>query len=88
MLAVQVVGFNIESTRKYVFSEAFSEAALEKFGAGMADGTLPPHFVSEDIPAEPTEDGVTVVVGKTFEKVSWLRVPLGICNAWDIPMCL
>ena len=70
LLAVQVVGFNMESTRKFVFSEAFSEAALTKFGGSMADGSLKPHFASEDIPKEPTEDGITVVVGKNFDDVS------------------
>lgn len=59
----------MESTRKFVFSEAFSEAALTKFGGSMADGTLKPHFASEDIPKEPTEDGITVVVGKNFDDI-------------------
>lgn len=66
---MQVVGFNMDTTRKYVFSEAFSEASLLKFAGGFADGSLKPHFASEEVPAEPTEDGVTVVVGKTFDEV-------------------
>lgn len=66
---LQVVGFNMDSSRKYVFSGAFSEAALGKFGRGIVDGTVKPNFASEEVPKEPTDEGVTVVVGKTFDEV-------------------
>lgn len=46
-----------------------SEKAITKFAAGLLDGSVQPEYKSAPIPDEPTDGGVTVVVGKNFDEI-------------------
>ncbi len=54
----QVVGFHMESSLKYKFTGAFSEAALVTFAEGLRDGSVEPDYKSEDVPTgDDAKDG-------------------------------
>lgn len=55
--------------QRYSFKDAITTAAMTKFASGILDGSVKPEVKSAEIPAEATEDGVTVVVGKSFDAV-------------------
>jgi protein disulfide-isomerase A1 len=42
---------------------------MGKFAEGLLDGSISPEYKSAPIPDEPTEGGVSVVVGKNFEEI-------------------
>lgn len=89
MALVQVVGFDLETSRKFIFAEPFGEAALAKYASGIVDGRIKPHFKSEEPPAEPYEDNVRVVVGKNFDEVRCHRAvePAGGVASWKDVLC-
>lgn len=64
-----VLGFHMEATKKFVMSEALSTETIKAFAQSLLDGTLKASYKSAEPPESPTEDGVTVVVGKTFEEI-------------------
>lgn len=51
------------------FRPICSEKALKAFAESVLDGTAEPEFKSAPIPDEPTDGGVTVVVGKNFDSI-------------------
>lgn len=67
----QVVGFQSEGGKKFSFpdEEKISVDALVKFAEAVVDGTAPRKTKSAAVPKEPTDEGVTVVVGSTFESI-------------------
>jgi hypothetical protein len=46
-----------------------SEKSITKFATGLVDGSVEPEYKSAPIPDEPTDGGVTVVVGKNFDSI-------------------
>lgn len=46
-----------------------SEKSIAKFAKGLLDGSVQPEYKSAPIPDEPTDGGVTVVVGKNFDEI-------------------
>ena len=67
----QVVGFLASSGKKYALPEGEKVTAenLEKFALAVVEGTAPRKTKSAAVPKEPTENGVTVVVGSTFDAI-------------------
>ncbi|KAG1671463.1 hypothetical protein FOA52_003121 [Chlamydomonas sp. UWO 241] len=63
------MGFMMEKNTKFFYEGEYTVAALSKFAESLIDGTAEPSFKSADIPAEPLDEGVTVVVGKNFNSV-------------------
>lgn len=65
-----IVGFKSSDSSKYVHDGKFSESALKDFAAKFEADKLEKALKSQDVPAkEVDEDGITVVVGKTFDKI-------------------
>jgi len=54
---------------KYVFEHELTVDNLKAFYHDFVDNKLKPFFKSADIPAEPNEENVRVLVGKNFEDV-------------------
>lgn len=48
---------------------ACSEKSIKSFAEGVVSGSLTPEYKSAPEPEEPTDGGVSVVVGKNFEKI-------------------
>lgn len=48
---------------------ACSEKSIAKFAKGLLDGSVQPEYKSAPIPDEPTDGGVTVIVGKNFDEI-------------------
>jgi hypothetical protein len=46
-----------------------SEKSLEEFAAAVIDGTAEAEYKSAPIPDEPTDGGVSVIVGKNFDSI-------------------
>ncbi|CAD7697735.1 unnamed protein product [Ostreobium quekettii] len=65
----QVVAFQLSGSKKYKLSDKVTEEKLAAFVAGVLDGTVEPDYKSEDIPEDDMDDGVQIVVGKTFDKI-------------------
>lgn len=67
----QVVGFLASGGKKYALpeDEKVTAAALEAFALAVVDGTAARRTKSAAVPAEPTENGVTIVVGSTFDSI-------------------
>lgn len=59
----------MEKNRKYRYEGEVTAEALSAFAESILDGTAQATFKSAPIPAEPTEDGVTIVVGKNFDNI-------------------
>lgn len=51
------------------FLRSCSDKSITKFAKGLLDGSVQPEFKSAPIPDEPTDGGVTVVVGKNFDEI-------------------
>lgn len=64
-----VVGFEMSKNKKYRLREAISDKVVAKFAAGVLDGSVAPEYKSAPIPDEPTDGGVAIVVGKSFEDI-------------------
>jgi protein disulfide-isomerase A1 len=64
-----IVGFEMNANKKYKLTEAINEKSVAKFAEGMSAGTLTPEYKSAAIPDEPLDGGVTVIVGKNFDKI-------------------
>ena len=61
-----------QSMRKFKYEgdvAGLTVADVEKYLADFKAGSLKPHLKSEEIPAEPTVDGLTTLVGKSWEDV-------------------
>ncbi len=67
----QVVGFMSSKGTKYAMGEndKVNAGTLEKFAKTVIDGTAPKKTKSAAVPEEPLDEGVTVVVGTTFESI-------------------
>lgn len=46
-----------------------SEKTITAFAKGLLDGSVQPEYKSAPIPDEPTDGGVTVIVGKNFDEI-------------------
>jgi hypothetical protein len=46
-----------------------SEKSLEEFAASVLDGTAEAEYKSAPIPDEPTDGGVSIIVGKNFDSI-------------------
>eukprot|EP00798_Chlamydomonas_sp_ICE-L_P013196 gene13196-19030_t len=64
-----VLGFIMDKNRKFKFTGEVTEDAIKEFAKSVADGTAVADFKSAAIPEDPLEDGVSVVVGKSFENI-------------------
>jgi len=64
-----VVGFEVAAGKKYKLSGAFSEESLLKFAEGLLDGSVAPEYKSAEIPENDKDADVTIVVGKSFDKI-------------------
>jgi protein disulfide-isomerase A1 len=51
------------------FTDSMTTANIIKFAKGIVSGDVEPDFNSAEIPKNDVEDGVKIVVGKTFEKI-------------------
>jgi len=61
-----------ESMLKFVWEgdvNALTGDDIQKFVSDFKAGNLQPHLKSEDIPAEATVDGLTTIVGKSWESI-------------------
>ena len=65
----QVFGFELSANKKYRYTGEFTEKALKAFAQSVIDETAEPDYKSAEIPAEPLDEGVTVIVGKNFESI-------------------
>ena len=63
------MGFWMEKNKKYKFEGEYTEEGLLAFAKSVVDGTATADFKSAEIPEEPLDEGVTVVVGKNFESI-------------------
>ena len=63
------MGFHMEKNKKYKFDGEYTEEALQAFAKSIVDGTAAADYKSAEIPEEPLDEGVTVVVGKTFDSI-------------------
>jgi protein disulfide-isomerase A1 len=68
---LSVVGFSAAEGKKFAYPEgaAVDAEGLLKFAQGVVDGTAPRRTKSAAVPEEPLDEGVTVVVGSTFESI-------------------
>ena len=66
-----VVGFDSGSNKKFSFPEGAKPDAegIAAFAQSIVDGTAQGLLKSAPVPDEPTDNGVTVVVGKTVEDI-------------------
>ncbi|KAI8470781.1 MAG: protein disulfide isomerase 1 [Monoraphidium minutum] len=65
-----IVGFDMGGNKKYKFTDKdITAKTVKAFAQGLLDGKLTPEYKSAAIPDEPTDGGVTIVVGKNFDKV-------------------
>ncbi|KAI8468718.1 MAG: protein disulfide isomerase 1 [Monoraphidium minutum] len=64
-----LLGFDSGANKKYKLGEAITDKSVLKFANDLVDGKLTPEFKSAPIPDEPTDGGVTVVVGKNFNDI-------------------
>ncbi|KAL6785983.1 RB60 [Auxenochlorella protothecoides x Auxenochlorella symbiontica] len=67
----QVVGFDSKSNKKFKFpgEGEVTADALAAFAVALNDGSAQALLKSAPVPEEPTEDGVTVVVGSTVDSI-------------------
>lgn len=65
----QVVGFAASDNKKFLHEGKATADELAKFAKGVVDGTAKKFFKSAPEPKEPTEGGVTIVVGNTVDKI-------------------
>ncbi|KAG7671716.1 hypothetical protein Ndes2526B_g07391 [Nannochloris sp. 'desiccata'] len=67
----QVVGFMSSKGKKYAMGEndKVNAKSLEAFAKAVIDGTAPKRTKSAAVPEEPLDEGVTVVVGSTFDSI-------------------
>jgi len=67
----QVVGFLSSKGKKYAMGEKdkVNAKSLEAFAKAVIDGTAPKRTKSAAVPEEPLDEGVTVVVGSTFDSI-------------------
>ena len=68
-LLCQVFGFELSANKKYRYTGEITEKALKAFAQSVIDETAEPDYKSAEIPAEPLDEGVTVIVGKNFDSV-------------------
>jgi protein disulfide-isomerase A1 len=65
-----LVGFDMKGNKKFKHGdEKLTEKSIKKFAADFIGGKLTPEYKSAPIPDEPLDGGVSVVVGKTFDKI-------------------
>lgn len=64
-----IVGFEMAKNKKYKMKEEVNEKNLKAFAEAVLDGTAEPEYKSAPIPEEPTDGGVTIVVGKNFDSI-------------------
>ncbi|WIA44475.1 hypothetical protein OEZ86_007219 [Tetradesmus obliquus] len=64
-----VVGFEMAKNKKYKLKGDLSEKALGEFAASVLDGTAEAEYKSAPIPDEPTDGGVSIIVGKNFDSI-------------------
>jgi protein disulfide-isomerase A1 len=67
--APTLVGFEMAKNKKFRLREDLTEKSITKFATGLVDGSVEPEYKSAPIPDEPTDGGVTVVVGKNFDSI-------------------
>lgn len=65
----QVVGFDSGAGKKFKFEGPVTAEALVKFAEDVIAGKAPKFFKSADVPAEPLDKGVAVIVGNTVESI-------------------
>jgi len=67
----QVVGFLASKGKKYAMGEndVVNAKSLEAFAKAVIDGTAPKRTKSAAVPKDPLDEGVTVVVGSTFDSI-------------------
>ncbi len=63
------MGFHMEKNKKYKYSGKINEEELTAFAKSVIDDTAQADFKSAAIPEEPLDDGVSVIVGKSFESI-------------------
>ena len=59
----------MEKNKKYKFDGEYTEESLLEFAKSIVDGTAASDYKSADIPEEPLDEGVTVIVGKNFDSI-------------------
>lgn len=64
-----VVEPGAEGVKKYKAEGAITVDMIKKTVADFKAGTLKPLYKSEEVPAEPLDNGVRVLVGKNFDEV-------------------
>jgi protein disulfide-isomerase A1 len=64
-----LVAFEMAKNKKFRLREDLSEKSIAKFAKGLLDGSVQPEYKSAPIPDEPTDGGVTIVVGKNFDEI-------------------
>jgi len=64
-----LVAFEMAKNKKFRLREDLNEKTITAFAAGVLDGSVQPEYKSAPIPDEPTDGGVTVVVGKNFDEI-------------------
>ena len=57
------------NNQKFIYDNELSVENLRTFVSHFLEGKLKPYFKSEEIPAEPYDDNVRVIVGKNYEDV-------------------
>ncbi|GBF98566.1 disulfide isomerase-like, partial [Raphidocelis subcapitata] len=65
-----VVGFDMSNNKKFKMPEGkMTEKAVKAFAQEFLDGKLKPEYKSAPVPEEPTDGGVSIIVGKNFDKI-------------------
>lgn len=64
-----VVGFWMEKNQKYSFDQDLTLETLTAFAQSLIDGTAQATYKSAAIPDEPTDEGVSIIVGKNFDSI-------------------
>lgn len=69
---VRAIHLSDEEITKYKpTSEGVKSSDLDSFVAGVLDGSIKPHYLSEEIPDQDTKDVVKKIVGKNFDDVAY-----------------
>jgi protein disulfide-isomerase A1 len=64
-----IVGFEMAKNKKYKMTTDLNEKNIKAFAESVLDGSAEPEYKSAPIPDEPTDGGVSVVVGKNFDAI-------------------
>jgi protein disulfide-isomerase A1 len=64
-----LAGFDMGANKKYKATEAITAKSVKQFATDLLAGKLQAEYKSAPIPDEPTDGGVSIIVGKNFDAI-------------------